>query len=99
LQFGQLLDKRLEDDKDYGLSIFKPMNIGGWMKWLNDRAKGSVVYVSFGSMATFKAEQMEEVAWGLRMSDNYLLLMGGQCIRKKQIKLSIPLKQDNGFPP
>ncbi|KAK1567945.1 hypothetical protein Q3G72_018425 [Acer saccharum] len=66
------LDKQLEDDKDYGFSIFKP-NIDACMKWLNDRAKGSVVYVSFGSMADLEAEQMEELAWGLKASDKYFL--------------------------
>ncbi|KAG6680705.1 hypothetical protein I3842_13G056200 [Carya illinoinensis] len=69
---SMFLDKRLEDDKDYGLSIFKP-NTDAWVKWLNDRPKGSVVYVSFGSMAILEVEQMQELAWGLRMSNNYFL--------------------------
>ncbi|KAG2672695.1 hypothetical protein I3760_13G054800 [Carya illinoinensis] len=71
---SMFLDKRLEDDKDYGLSIFKP-NTDAWVKWLNDRPKGSVVYVSFGSMAILEVEQMQELAWGLRMSNNYFLLV------------------------
>ena len=62
------LDKRLEDDKDYGLSIFKP-NTNGCMKWLNNCPKGLVVYVSFGSCAELKVEQMEKLAWGLKMSN------------------------------
>ncbi|KAK9222820.1 hypothetical protein WN944_011259 [Citrus x changshan-huyou] len=66
------LDKQIEDDKEYGFSIFEP-NIESCMKWLNDRANGSVVYVSFGSMATLKIEQMEELAWGLKASDKYFL--------------------------
>jgi pathogen-inducible salicylic acid glucosyltransferase len=33
---SMFLDKRLEDDKDYGLSIFK-LNTDACMKWLNDR--------------------------------------------------------------
>jgi pathogen-inducible salicylic acid glucosyltransferase len=61
---SMFLDKRLEDDKNYGFSIFKP-NIDACMKWLNDKPKGSVVYVSFGSVAAVDVEQMEEIAWGL----------------------------------
>ncbi|KAK0588594.1 hypothetical protein LWI29_003011 [Acer saccharum] len=66
------LDKQLEDDKGYGFNIFKP-NSDACMKWLTDRAKGSVVYVSFGSAAKPKAEQMEELAYGLKASDKHFL--------------------------
>ncbi|KAG6680706.1 hypothetical protein I3842_13G056300 [Carya illinoinensis] len=69
---SMFLDKQLENDKDYGLSIFKP-NVDACLKWLNDRSKGSVVYVSVGSMAILEVEQMQELAWGLRMSNNYFL--------------------------
>ncbi|KAK9226352.1 hypothetical protein WN943_011399 [Citrus x changshan-huyou] len=33
------LDKQIEEDKEYGFSIFEP-NIESCMKWLNDRANG-----------------------------------------------------------
>ncbi|KAJ0054287.1 hypothetical protein Pint_03134 [Pistacia integerrima] len=66
------LDKRLEDDKVYGFSIFEP-NSEVCMKWLNDREEGSVVYVSFGSLAALETEQMEELAWALKQSDKYFL--------------------------
>ncbi|XP_062175416.1 UDP-glycosyltransferase 74F2-like [Alnus glutinosa] len=69
---SMFLDKQIKDDKEYGLSIFKP-NTDACMKWLNDRPKGSVVYVSFGSMATLEVEQMAEIAWGLRMSNRCFL--------------------------
>ncbi|KAE8038035.1 hypothetical protein FH972_010581 [Carpinus fangiana] len=69
---SMFLDKRLEDDKNYGFDIFKP-NTGACMKWLNGQPKGSVVYVSFGSLAAFGVEQMEEIAWGLRMSNRCFL--------------------------
>jgi len=69
---SMFLDKRLEDDKDYGLSIFKP-ETDACMKWLNGRPKRSVVYVSFGSFVDFQVEQMEEIAWGLRMSNRCFL--------------------------
>jgi pathogen-inducible salicylic acid glucosyltransferase len=93
------LDKRLDDDKDCGLNIFKPMNTDAWMKWLNDRAKGSAVYVSFGSMAAFEVEQMEELAWELRMSDNYLILSGGQCIRRNKLNSPYPQNKTMGSLP
>ncbi|KAB1223565.1 UDP-glycosyltransferase 74F2 [Morella rubra] len=69
---SMFLDKRLEDDDAYGFSIFKP-NTDVCMKWLNGRPKGSVVYVSFGSMAVLEVEQMQELAWGLRMSNSSFL--------------------------
>jgi pathogen-inducible salicylic acid glucosyltransferase len=69
---SMFLDKRLEDDKNYGFSIFKP-NTDACMKWLDDQPKGSVVYVSFGSVAALEVEQMEEIAWGLRMSNRCFL--------------------------
>ncbi|KAI3443947.1 hypothetical protein Pfo_000612 [Paulownia fortunei] len=66
------LDKRLPDDKEYGLSIFKPTT-DACMKWLDERTSKSVVYVSFGSMAELQAEQMEELAQALKLSDKYFL--------------------------
>ena len=47
------LDKQLEDDKDYGLNLFKP-NMDTCMKWLDTKENGSVVYILFGSMATLQ---------------------------------------------
>nr|BAG80534.1 putative glycosyltransferase [Lycium barbarum] len=66
------LDKRLKDDKEYGLSLFKP-NSETCMKWLDSREFGSVVYVSFGSLANLGEQQMEELATGLMMSNCYFL--------------------------
>uniref|UniRef100_A9X3L8 Glycosyltransferase n=1 Tax=[Ixeris] dentata var. albiflora TaxID=190261 RepID=A9X3L8_9ASTR len=66
------LDKRLEDDDDYGMSLLKPNHIE-CMGWLNNKPKGSVVYVSFGSYGELGVAQMEEIAWGLNESGvNYL---------------------------
>ncbi|KAH0649172.1 hypothetical protein KY290_033163 [Solanum tuberosum] len=66
------LDKRLHDDKEYGLSIFKPMT-NECLNWLNHQPINSVVYVSFGSITNLEAEQMEELAWGLKNSNNNFL--------------------------
>ncbi|KVI08240.1 crocetin glucosyltransferase, chloroplastic-like [Cynara cardunculus var. scolymus] len=37
----------------------------GYIHWLNTKATSSVVYVSFGTIATFSMDQMEEIAIGL----------------------------------
>ncbi|KAK6158740.1 hypothetical protein DH2020_006054 [Rehmannia glutinosa] len=66
------LDKRLPDDKDYGLSVYKPLT-GACMDWLNKRQPGSVIYVSFGSLAQLGENQMEELAWGLKLSHKHFL--------------------------
>ncbi|GAV67133.1 UDPGT domain-containing protein, partial [Cephalotus follicularis] len=75
------LDKRLEDDKDYGLSLFKP-NIDGCLKWLDAREVGSVIYISFGSMAALVEEQLEEIAWGLKRSNYFFLWV----VRESEVK-------------
>ncbi|KAJ9701765.1 hypothetical protein PVL29_006928 [Vitis rotundifolia] len=62
---------KLEDETkgwsmtDYGLSLFK-QNIDTCITWLDTKEIGSVVYVSFGSVASLGEEQMEELAWGLK---------------------------------
>ncbi|KAK3011189.1 hypothetical protein RJ639_011551, partial [Escallonia herrerae] len=66
------LDKRLEDDKDYSLSLFKPGD-EDCIKWLDTKETGSVVYVSFGSLANLGEDQMEELACGLKQSNRYFL--------------------------
>ncbi|KAK8691596.1 hypothetical protein V6N13_075100 [Hibiscus sabdariffa] len=66
------LDKRLENNKDYGLNLLNP-NTNTCMEWLNTKPNGSVVYVSFGSLAQLGVEQMAEVAWGLKETDGYFL--------------------------
>ncbi|XP_022769551.1 UDP-glycosyltransferase 74G1-like [Durio zibethinus] len=66
------LDRRLGNDKDYGMNLFKP-NTGACMSWLNGKPKGSVIYASFGSFALLEAEQMAELAWALKGSNYYFL--------------------------
>lgn len=66
------LDKQLEDDKDYGLNLFHP-NAEACMKWLDTKEKSSVVYASFGSLATAGGSQMEELAIALKNSNKNFL--------------------------
>ncbi|XP_039160761.1 UDP-glycosyltransferase 74F2 [Eucalyptus grandis] len=66
------LDKRLQDDKDYGINLFRP-DTESCLSWLNDKPINSVIYVSFGSMAELETSQMEELAWGLRNSNRHFL--------------------------
>ncbi|XP_027358511.1 UDP-glycosyltransferase 74G1-like [Abrus precatorius] len=66
----KFLDKRYEDDQDYGVAEFKSEEC---IEWLDDKPKGSVVYVSFGSIAYFGEEQMKELAYALRECSNHFL--------------------------
>ncbi|KAK8639387.1 hypothetical protein V6N13_137771 [Hibiscus sabdariffa] len=76
------LDKRLDNDIGYGLNLFEPETCA--LNWLDGKPKGSVVYVSFGSLATPEAEQMEEVAWALKGADcNFLWVVRGTAEKAK----------------
>jgi len=76
------LDRQLEDDREYGLSLFKP-NLDGCKEWLDSKETGSVVYVSYGSMAALGEEQMAEIAWGLKRSGCYFLWVVRESEKKK----------------
>ncbi|KAM7473487.1 hypothetical protein LguiB_020730 [Lonicera macranthoides] len=66
------LDGRITGDKAYGASLWKPF-IKESIEWLETKPCNSVVYISFGSMVKLTAEQMEEIAWGLKDSSfNFL---------------------------
>ncbi|KAE8726528.1 ADA2 2A isoform 1 [Hibiscus syriacus] len=66
------MDKRIQNDKDYGMNLFKP-NFSACMNWLSGKPKDSVVYVSFGSFASPGIEQTAELASALKESDAYFL--------------------------
>ncbi|WVZ07856.1 hypothetical protein V8G54_021202 [Vigna mungo] len=68
---SMLLKKPLGDDEDEGGAT--QFNNEECMKWLNGKPKESVVYVSFGSMAELKEEQIKEIAYGLRDSESYFV--------------------------
>nr|XP_016435674.1 PREDICTED: UDP-glycosyltransferase 74E2-like [Nicotiana tabacum] len=62
------LDKRVENDNEYGFNIHKP-NSSNCIEWLDNKKTGSVVYVSFGSAANLSTEQIAEVADALKQSN------------------------------
>ncbi|OAY50252.1 UDP-glycosyltransferase 74F2 [Manihot esculenta] len=66
------LDKRIEDDDDYGVDLF-PLDASISSNWLSTKPERSVVYVSFGSFSGLSEEQMEEILWGLKKSNFYFL--------------------------
>ncbi|KAG2707415.1 hypothetical protein I3760_05G147500 [Carya illinoinensis] len=66
------LDGRIEDDIGYGASLWEPLS-KECIKWLEKKPPRSVLYVSFGSMVSLTAEQMEEIARGLQESGSYFL--------------------------
>ncbi|KAL2506134.1 UDP-glycosyltransferase 74E2 [Abeliophyllum distichum] len=64
--------KEFTNKRTHKINLFEP-NYEESMKWLDSREIGSVVYVSFGSVASLKEQQMEELAHGLMMSNCYFL--------------------------
>ncbi|KAL5990782.1 hypothetical protein ACLOJK_011686 [Asimina triloba] len=66
------LDKRVEGDKGYNINLEKVVG-EKCIKWLDERAAGSVVYAAFGSLASLGVEEMEEVASGLKMSKQHFI--------------------------
>ncbi|XP_065860828.1 mogroside IE synthase-like [Euphorbia lathyris] len=74
--------KQVEDNSEYGVSLFRP-EVDSCIKWLDSKENGSVVYVSFGSLAALREEQMEEIAWGLKGSNSYFLWVVREEEREK----------------
>ena len=66
------LDKRLANDRNYGLSLLEPQT-DACIQWLNAKEPDSVVYVSMGSIASLDSAQMKEIAKGLEISNKYFL--------------------------
>ncbi|GAB2302173.1 hypothetical protein Dimus_036190 [Dionaea muscipula] len=69
------LDKRVEDNKVYGLNLFGPSSS---IDWLSTKPPGSVVYISFGSLADLDSRQMEELAWGIDAT-NFNFMWSTRC--------------------
>ncbi|KAM3750085.1 hypothetical protein ACB098_04G011200 [Castanea mollissima] len=66
------LDKHPEHDNDYGLNLFV-LDSSVCKNWLDTKPKGSVIYLSFGSMASLSNKQMEELAFALKGSKFHFL--------------------------
>ncbi|KAF7091489.1 hypothetical protein CFC21_094060 [Triticum aestivum] len=66
------LDSRMADDTSYGFHLHAPMAAES-KAWLDDRPARSVVYVSFGSLATPDRAQVAQVAEGLYTSGHPFL--------------------------
>ncbi|XP_059448245.1 flavonol 7-O-beta-glucosyltransferase UGT74F1-like [Corylus avellana] len=67
------LDNRVGNDSDYGLNLFTIDDSSVCTDWLNTKPPGSVVYVSFGSMACLSNKQMEVLALALKGGNFYFL--------------------------
>lgn len=76
------LDKRIPDDKRYGISLYKP-EVESCINWLDDRDSGTVVYVSFGSIDRLSQEYIDEIARGLLQSNYFFLWAIRDCEREK----------------
>ncbi|XP_058094291.1 UDP-glycosyltransferase 74F2-like [Magnolia sinica] len=76
------LDKRVEGDKDYNINLAK-MDHGTCMKWLDKRATGSVVYVSYGSLSSVGEDHMEELACGLKGSNKHFIWVVRETEKEK----------------
>lgn len=75
------LDKRVENDKDYGLNLFGSSPNDASIistrttitNWLNNKPKSSVIYVSFGSLASLQEKQIQEIALALKETNHYFI--------------------------
>ncbi|CAM8928571.1 unnamed protein product [Rhodiola kirilowii] len=76
------LDKRLCADRDYGLYLLKP-DEGTTTAWLNAKKEGSVLYISFGSIANLSEEQAQEVAYALKTSKHSFIWVVREPEQKK----------------
>ncbi|KAJ0452033.1 putative crocetin glucosyltransferase [Helianthus annuus] len=66
LPIGPLIRSDGKDSAEHSLGMdFFEKTDDHYIEWLNTQAKSSVVYVSFGTIATFQMEQLEEMAVGL----------------------------------
>ncbi|CAN6231262.1 unnamed protein product [Urochloa humidicola] len=59
------------DDSSTGLSLWR--QDAECLAWLDTQARGSVVYVNFGSHTVLTPEQLAEFAWGLAASGHVFL--------------------------
>lgn len=77
------LDKRIENDKYYGLSLFDPNQDDNLIKWLQTKPPSSVLYVSYGSIVEISEEQIKNLALGIKQSDKFFLWVVRETEAKK----------------
>lgn len=88
-----LLDKQEEEEEGKSVrSYLFETNTEVCLKWLDKREKNSVIYVSFGSVASLTEEQMEEVSQALILSNYYFLWVVRE---EEEIKLPKYFKFEN----
>ncbi|KAM7486495.1 hypothetical protein LguiA_002504 [Lonicera macranthoides] len=90
------LDNRLKDNNDYGLNLFH-LDPFSCINWLTTKPIGSVIFVSFGSMANLNQDQMDELAWGLKATNHYFLWVVRACEESKLSKKFIQETVDKGI--
>lgn len=66
------VDRQIDGDTSYGGSLWNATS-DQCSRWLDKRPLGSVIYVSFGSMGNISADQVEEIAFGLKASDKHFI--------------------------
>lgn len=66
------LDNRVQNDSDYDINLYE-MDPTTCTNWLKTKPNKSVIYISFGSMATLSNQQMEELAAGLKQTNHHFL--------------------------
>ncbi|CAA2934817.1 UDP-glycosyltransferase 74B1-like [Olea europaea var. sylvestris] len=76
------LDSRIEEDKSYGASLWKPLS-ENCVTWLKNKPNESVIYISFGSMVSLTSKQMEEMASALMCMNSYFLWVVRETERNK----------------
>lgn len=76
------LDGRIEGDKGYGSSLWKPLS-EECSAWLESKPHESVIYVSFGSMVSLTTKQTDEMAWALMSSNSYFIWVVRETEREK----------------
>ncbi|CAN6169547.1 unnamed protein product [Urochloa humidicola] len=74
----------LPSGDEAGSGIFKPQDDTEYMEWLDAKLASSVVYVSFGSLASMAREQLDELLTGLEESGRPYI-----CVIRKDIKATL----------
>ncbi|XP_073130738.1 UDP-glycosyltransferase 74B1 [Henckelia pumila] len=90
------LDGRIEGDKGYGASLWKPLS-DHCAKWLATKPPKSVAYISFGSMVKLTSKQTEELAFALMHSDIHFLWVVRDTERHKLPTQFVDATQHRGL--